>query len=730
MNTTTRTAEKADLGSTIDPKEIWHALIRKKWLILASSLIVAGAAAAGTMRQPKIYSAIAQIEIEPSIPKVLGNDVALEELSARARSERIFNNTQYDTITNRTMLRDVAQRLKLDKDEDFKATYGLTGQTGEALDKGIERVLRKLISVQPKTASRIVALVVEDQDPYRATKIANTVGDAYIDHTLEERLQTTRGASKFLEERVEEYAKKIEEAEAALHDFKEKNLLVDVSFEDRQTRTAESLGVLNTTIMQTRTKLIELESKRSILQKALDGELSIETVPRVAGNEVIAELRSSLLALEKTRAEQSTRYGDKHPTMVAIDKQIEEAKGAIDAEILVVIGTFDNEINALKDTMARLETEAANEKVKVIDLRKVELRYAQLTRDYGTLKTTYQNLLQRREEAGMSGQLNSSFVEWFETAEPRLAPIRPSVPQNALIGLLAGLMIGVLIAVAGVLLDNTVHSQADIDRLVNLAFLGVLPRIREDDEEARAAAVSNPRGGARDLYILNHPKSGLAECARSIRTNLLFMGTEKPLARLLMTSAGPAEGKTTTSINLGVTMAQAGNRVLLIDTDLRKPRLHRAFGVSGETGVSSVLVETATLDEAIKSTDVVGLDVLPCGPLPPNPAELFHTDKFKALLDQIGERYDRVLLDSPPIGAVTDAAILSKLVDGTLLVVQANKTTKDAVRRAVRALRDVDTNIVGVVLNDFDVESGSYGYQQYYYYRGYGYSDSEEEAKA
>ncbi|MEQ9539662.1 MAG: polysaccharide biosynthesis tyrosine autokinase [Deltaproteobacteria bacterium] len=729
MNSETRTAERADLGSSIDPKEIWHALVRKKWLILASSLIVAGAAAAGTMRQPKVYSAIAQIEIEPAIPKVLGNDVALEELSARSRSERIFNNTQYDTITNRTMLRDVAQRLKLSEDADFKATYGLT-QTGEALDKGIERVLRKMISVQPKTASRIVNLVVEDQDPYRATKIANTLGDAYIDHTLEERLETTRGASKFLEERVEEYAKKIEKAEAALHDFKEQHLLVDVSFEDRQTKTAESLGVLNTTIVQTRTKLIELQSKRSILQKALDGKLPIETVPRVAASEVIGELRSSLLALEKQRAEQSTRYGDKHPTMVAIDKQVEEAKSAIDAEIQVVIGTFDNEINALSETMARLEAEASAEKVKVIDLRKVELRYAQLTRDFGTLKTTYQNLLQRREEAGMSGQLNSSFVDWFQTAEPRLAPIRPSVPQNALIGLVAGLMIGVLIAMGGVLLDNTVHGQADIERLVNLPFLGVLPKIREDEEEARAAAASNPRGGARDLYILSHPKSGLAECARSIRTNLLFMGTEKPLSRLLLTSAGPAEGKTTTSINLGVTMAQAGNKVLLIDTDLRKPRLHRAFGVSGETGVSSVLVDAATLDEAIKSTDVVGLDVLPCGPLPPNPAELFHTDKFKALLEQIDERYDRVLLDSPPIGAVTDAAILSMLVHGTLVVVQANKTTKDAVKRAVRALRDVDTNIVGVVLNDFDVESGSYGYQQYYYYRGYGYGDSEEEAKA
>lgn len=729
MNTTTRPAQNADLGSSIDPKEIWHALVRRKWIILAAALVVAGATAAGTMRQPKIYSASAQIMIEPAMPKVLGNDVALEELSERSRTERVFNNTQYMTITSRAVLNDVAQRLKLASDADFKATYGLT-QEGEDLDKAVEQVLARAITVQPETASRIVNLVVEDQDPYRAAKIANTLGQAFIDYTLERRLETTRNASKWLDQRVDEFGHKLEQAEKALHGFKKANTLVSVSIEDRQNMTAASLGILNTKIVETRTKLIELESKRSILQRALNGETPLEAVPRVADSEVIAELRSSLIALEKERAELTTRYGDKHPKMVAISKQIDEAKAAIDKEVQVVIGAFDNEITALKVTMTGLDEAMVTEKQNALALNSLALDYSKLTRDFGTTKTTYQSLLKRQTEADLSGRLNSNFVSWFQAAEPRLSPIRPSVPQNALIGLFAGLMIGILIAVAGVLLDNTVHSQTDLERLLNLPFLGVLPRIREDEQERILAASSNPRGGARDLYIVNHPKSAVAECARSIRTNLLFMGTAKPLERLLLTSAGPAEGKTTTSINLGVTMAQAGNRVLLVDTDLRKPRLHRAFGVSGETGVSSVLVDAVSLDEAIKSTDVVGLDVLPCGPLPPNPAELFHTEKFRALLEQISERYDRVLLDSPPIGAVTDAAILSKLVDGTLLVVQANKTSKDAVRRGMRALLDVDTNIVGVVLNDFDVESGSYGYQQYYYYRGYGYGDSEEEAKA
>lgn len=716
-------------GSMIDAKEIWLALVRKKWLILAAAVVVCGATVAGTMRQPKIYQAVAKIMIEPTLPKVLGNDVAIEELSERARVERVFNNTQYKTITSRAVMLDVSNRLKLAQDRAFLETYGLSGE-GEALDKAIERVLVRNITVQPETASRIVNLIVEDQDPVRAAEIANALGQAYIDYTLEQRLETTRSASKWLDKRVDEFGAKLEDAEAKLHAFKKSNMLVSVSLEDRQNMTGASLGILNEKIVETRTKLIELESKRAILQRALDDKGTLEAVPRIAKSAVITELRSSLVAIEKEKADLSTRYGEKHPKMVAITKQAAETSAAIDREIQIVISAFDNDITALKETMSGLETAMGKEKEKALSLNSLSLEYAKLTRDFGTTKTTYESLLKRQTEADLSGLLHSNFVRWFQPAEPRLAPIRPSVPKNGALGLVAGLLLGLLIAVGGVLLDNTVHSQADLDRLLGVPFLGVLPRIREDEEERAAAIASNPRGGARDLYIMNHPKSAVAECARSIRTNLMFIGSEDGgLKKLLLTSAGPAEGKTTTSIHLGVTMAQTGKRTILIDTDLRKPRLHRAFGVSGETGVSSVIVGTSTLEEAIKRTDVVDLDILPCGPLPPNPAELLHRDKFVELLDELAKRYDRVLLDSPPVGAVTDAAILSKLVNGTLLVVQANKTSKDAVRRASRALKDVDANVVGVVLNDFDVDGGSYGYN-YYYYRGYGYGESEEEAKA
>jgi capsular exopolysaccharide synthesis family protein len=223
----------------------------------------------------------------------------------------------------------------------------------------------------------------------------------------------------------------------------------------------------------------------------------------------------------------------------------------------------------------------------------------------------------------------------------------------------------------------------------------------------------------------------VAECARSIRTNLMFIDSadkEHQLRRILLTSPSPAEGKSMTAIILGTTMAHAGSRTLVIDTDLRRPRLHKTFGVSSEEGVTSVLLGTCSLTDAIKKTEVVGLDVLPCGPMPPNPAELLHTEDFKKMLDEAQQYYDRILLDSPPVNAVTDPIIISKLVDGTIVVVKSAKTTKEAARRAVRRLEDVNAKILGLVLNDVDFKDGGYYYNYYYYKRGYGSDEKPAEA--
>jgi succinoglycan biosynthesis transport protein ExoP len=225
-----------------------------------------------------------------------------------------------------------------------------------------------------------------------------------------------------------------------------------------------------------------------------------------------------------------------------------------------------------------------------------------------------------------------------------------------------------------------------------------------------------------DLFIHKMPKSPVAECLRGVRTNLLFLGTERPLQKLLVTSSGPQEGKTTAVIDLGITFAQSGQRTLLVDTDMRKPRLHRAFGLSADVGLTSVLLDEKRLGEALKATQVPDLTVLPCGPMPPNPAELLHTERFRKLVVELSRRYDRILFDSPPVAAVTDAMILAGEVDGVVLLVKAAHTSRDSVVRARRALTDVQARIVGAVLNAVDLKSrgAGYSYADYAQYSHYG----------
>lgn len=718
----------------VDPKELLHALRKRKWLILLCAVAVGGAVAGGTMRQPKVYKAVAKILIDPDMPKILGEDATIDELSAQARSQAAFYNTQYQLIKSRSVMRAAIKAAKLDEDAAFLSAHEIRAPEGEDRMKAIENVMKNIFRVAPEVQSRIVNLVVEDFDPDRAARIANQVGQSYIDATLERRLSTVRGASTWLDERVDDFRGQLETAEKQLQEFREKHMLVSVSLEDRQNMISASLNTLNQKLIETRTQLISLRSERKVMQQAVQSsDKSLDTVPIISRNPIITELKSSITALHKQRAENSARYGEKHPVMQGIDRQIQEAQERLNGEAGIIIAALDHDIAALEDAEVELGKAMSEEKEKAIQLNNLALEYNRLSRGVGTTKNMYESLLTRHTQADLSGLLESNFVRWLEMAEPDRRVVSPILEKNAALGVVLGALLGVLIAVGAMLLDNTVKSQTDVEALLNLPFLGILPSIESETKHARArtkSKVGEPvESSGRDLYIVNNPKSAVAECARSIRTNLMFLSTGRSLKKVLLTSAGPAEGKSTTAIALGITMAQAGNRVLVVDTDLRRPRLHRVFGVSGEVGLTSVLLGSSTVEHAVKRSEVVGLDLLPCGPLPPNPAELLHTEGFANIVKELEARYDRIIFDSPPVNAVTDAIILSQLVDGTILVVKAMGTPKDAIRRTARHLQDVQAHMLGVVLNDVDFQEG--GYAQHYYYQRYGYAyGSESERRA
>jgi capsular exopolysaccharide synthesis family protein len=478
-------------------------------------------------------------------------------------------------------------------------------------------------------------------------------------------------------------------------------------------------------------KIIELESKRKMIERARANIAEQETLPEIREKGTIEKLRDAYVQLSKESADLSSRYGPEHPKMKALTGQIEIVHKAYQQEIDGVLSVFEKTYQEMQDNERSLKSLMEQERKEAIELSKIEVEYKPLRRAAEQEEKMYGIIANRQKEIDITGPMKTNNVRVLERAVVPGAPVRPRPVQSLMLGLLIGLGTGIGLAFAIEALDNTLKTQADVEQLLGTPVLGLVPIIG-------GAPAGDPIEGSdnlreRDLGVFLDPKSVAAECCRSIRTNILFMSPDRPLKSIVVTSPSPQEGKTTTAINLSVTMAEAGGRVLIVDTDMRRPRLHRSFGVPNQTGISTVIVGKATLQDAIKRTDVPNLDVLTCGPVPPNPSELLHTGRFAAVLADCGKIYDRIILDSPPTSAVTDPAVLGNLADGVVLVVKAGETTRDSASHARRQLTTAKVRLVGVVVNAIDFSNPAYGYDYYYrnYYRyGYTYGNAPDQKTA
>jgi capsular exopolysaccharide synthesis family protein len=375
--------------------------------------------------------------------------------------------------------------------------------------------------------------------------------------------------------------------------------------------------------------------------------------------------------------------------------------------------------NELEEAVAKernLGSLLDSSKSEAFEVNKKQIAFDRLKREADNNQRLYDLVLKRLKEIELSGLLRTSNVRVLDAARPSRLPVKPNVKLNLALALLLGLLGGAGLAFAVELLDTSISTQDQVEQWLGVTFLGILPSFARGKD-----------GQHQDLVVVQQPKSAAAECARAIRTNLLFMSPDRPLQTMLVTSSGPEDGKTTTAISVAITMAESGSRVLLVDADMRRPRIHRAFNLANGVGLSTLIVGNGKLSEAIRSTEVPNLFLLTCGPVPPNPAELLHTEAFAQLLKEMAGSFDRVVVDSPPVAAVSDAVVMSTHADGTLLVLKAGRTSRELARRALRALRHVNARVFGAVLNDLDLEARQYrGY--YHYERSGYYADKPERA--
>jgi capsular exopolysaccharide synthesis family protein len=559
-------------------------------------------------------------------------------------------------------------------------------------------------------------VAVQDEDPQRAALLANEVAEAYMAENLALKLRMTDTATEWLEDRRLELEKTSNTSELAVHTFKMDADLLSTSMEDPESIIKQRIDGYSNKLTEVRTKVAGLkarvESIHLLRKQARDDATWAEALPG-AKDSSIQTLKTRWVEQRAVCAELAERYLEEHPKMLECQRKL-----AVVREDFV--RSLENLVRAAEMELAQAVAEERN-LAKLLDETKAEgfqvqkrlIELDRLRRESDNNRRLYELVLKRLKDIELSGLLRTSNVRLLDAARPSYAPVSPNVRKNLALGLALGLVLGALAVLALELAENTVSSQADVEDRLQLPFLGFVPRIEDD-------------GKGKDLFFHRMPRSSVAECWRAIRTNLLFMSPDQPFKTMLVTSSGPQEGKSTTCINLGVAMAQSGNRVLLLDTDMRRPRLHKAFGVSNEVGISSLVVGEGSLERALKSTEVAGLFVLPCGPVPPNPAELLHTQAFAELLRTVGGQFDRIILDSPPLNAVADSAVLATQVDGVVMVVKAGRTNREQARRAVRALQDVQARIFGAVLNDIDPADRKYN-TYYSAYRG-GYGDTQDEA--
>jgi capsular exopolysaccharide synthesis family protein len=465
-------------------------------------------------------------------------------------------------------------------------------------------------------------------------------------------------------------------------------------------------------------------------------KVSSENPGDLPSSELLADaflqrVREQYLAASRDReALLASGKGENHPSVKEATEKVAQARTALLAEIANIKGAVARDLAVVtREEAAERELYEAARK-RAVNLNMKEIEYRRIDRAREQNEKLYAMLLERMKEADLARMMRVNNIHLVDDALEPVRPIRPRTLLNVLIGLLLGVVTGVAFSWLRERLDSSLKTPDDLEDKLGLTFLGLLPQLEGSDaprygsrrarRRASSAAVVD---GPHELIVHNRPLSGVAEAARAIRTNLLFMNPDRPYKKLLVTSAAPSEGKTTVACSIAIALAQGGQRVCIVDCDLRRPRLHRIFGRAGESGVTNVLVGDATLEEVIRPTGIDNLWSVPAGPAPPNPADMLHSERFRRFIQELGERFDRVVIDSPPVVAVTDSAIISTFVDGTVFVVRAFETSRHLSAQGLRALRDVDAPIVGAVLNAVNLNRHEYSYYyHYYYYKREGYA--------
>jgi capsular exopolysaccharide synthesis family protein len=678
---------------------------------------------------PKVYEAATLIEFDPDVIKPLGNKTdPLVGWSAIWDTKEYYE-TQYRIIQSDRVLSAVVRELGLQNDPEF---LGYRPQAPLPLEAAVE-MLRGRLTVEPAKGSRLVYIKIQDTKPSQARRLSEGIARAYIDHNLEKMVSATGDTVVWLSGQLDHFKHELEQTEDSLHEFKKLNDLPSSSIEDLSKMIRLEMQEYDNALTHTRLRRQELSARHNELSKVEPDSPDQIPASELLSNGFLGTLRKQYQEAVSERAQLVAGpdgKGANHPAVKKADEKIALSKEHLVSEIRTIQGAVARDLAIIQQQEAGESNLYEGSRKKAVELNLKELEFHRLDRMRAQNEKLYGVLLEQLKEADLRKMMNTNNIRLIDTPTEPKSPIFPKTGMNVGLGFLGGIVVGVALALLREALDNTLKTPEDVEKRLHVTFLGLLPEVSDDDLDGTKKRRRRTRrikpSLTPELLVHERPASGIAEAARSLRTNLLFMNPDKPYKRILVTSAAPSEGKTTVAVSIAVSLAQGGQRVCIVDCDLRRPRLHRIFDRAGDIGLTNVIVGDATIEEVAKPTVVPNLYCIPCGPIPPNSADVVASDRFRRILDDLGEGFDRVILDSPPVVAVTDSAILSTLCDGVIMVIRAFKTTFGLSKSGLRTLRDVDAPIAGAVLNAVNLNRHEYYYQRYYYYRREGYGPTTQ----
>ena len=565
------------------------------------------------------------------------------------------------------------------------------------------------IIVKPVKNSKIVDISYMSADPKLAALIVNTVAKAYMDEVLDIRMGSSQYALKWLTEKAEEERARLQKSERALQEYmRDKDI---ATLENKLTMFPERVSEVATKLATAESKRKELETLYAQVKGLANNPDAVENLPAVASDPTIQALRSQILKAEQTIMEYQKKYGQKHPAMVTTMGDLKILKEKKLEQIRRVIESIKNEYELAKASEENFRRFAGQTKSETLSIGEKFIQYGVLKREVETSRQLFDAIITRIKEQGVTQDIQTINAWVIEKAEIPKSPTKPDTRKNILFGLLAGLLGGVGFAFFIDYLDNTIKSPEEIEARFSVPVLGMIELLK-------------PGNGVIEEIVLKEPRSHLAENYRVVRTNILLSSADKHPKNIVITSTSPQDGKTVTAVNLATILAQSGGPVLIVDADLRRPRIHKIFGFDNKTGLSTYLAGAS--DIKFESTQhLPNLSIVPSGPLPPNPSELLGSNRMKELVSLLEEKFDFIIWDSPPLFSVAESLVLSKILNGTIIVTKAGLTTYEDLGRGLRSLSDIGARVLGVVINGHDLKDSDR-----YYHRYYGYYNGPERRKS